>query len=256
MKRVRVIPIMLISEGRAVITRQFRDSIYVGDPINAIKIFNDKEVDEMVILDISTKNDKNKTPNYNLITKLASESFMPIAYGGNITSVNHANEIINCGVEKICINSGLFTHAEAVLEIIKRYGSQSVVASIDVKRNIFRKPIVKIGNGSKTVSMNIERCARYILSLGVGEIFLTSINNDGMACGYDYQLISEFKSFLNIPIVASGGASSIEDFRKAIEAGASAVAAGAIFYFKGGFNSVLINYPDQLMLKENLYQNI
>lgn len=247
---------MLISEGRAVITRQFRKPIYVGDPINAIKIFNDKEVDEMVILDISAKRNKSNTPDYNLITKLASESFMPLAYGGNVSTVTQAANIISCGVEKICINTGLFRYTETVLEIIRRYGSQSVVASIDVKRNIFGKPNIKVENGSKSIPMNIEMCAKHILGLGVGEIFLTSINRDGMVSGYDYKLITEFKSFVNIPIVASGGASSIKDFDKAIKAGASAVAAGAIFYFKGGFNSVLINYPDQLMLEENLYNNI
>lgn len=142
MKRVRVIPIIMIDHGRAVITRQFKKPIYVGDPINAIKILNEKEVDELIILDITSK--KNKThPDFKLIEKMASESFMPLAYGGNVTTIEAAETLINCGIEKISFNSTLFSHPEVVKELSYRNGKQSVIASLDVKKNWLGRYVVK-----------------------------------------------------------------------------------------------------------------
>ncbi len=252
MKRFRIIPVMLINEGRAVITRQFKKPVYVGDPINAIKIFNDKEVDELVILDITSKRTR-QAPNYNLIAKMASESFMPLAYGGHIRTMNQAEQIINCGIEKISFNTALYEYPETVTQVSDRYGKQSVVASIDVKKNIFGNFVGKTNNGRKSISLNIPQLVEHIVKLGVGEVLLNSIDRDGMRLGFDCTLIETFKKKLNIPIVACGGADSIEDFSKAIEAGASGVAAGAMFYFKGSFNAILINYPDQKTLKDKVY---
>lgn len=255
MRRIRVIPVILIDNGRAVITRQFGNSVYVGDPINAIKIFNDKEVDELIILDITSKS-KRQEPDFELIGKLASESFMPIAYGGHIMHIGQAERIISSGVEKISFNTSLFNMPETVQEVSRRYGKQSVVASIDITRTMFGKLKIKTENSRKSVDLSIKECVNKLTGLGVGEIFLTSIDQDGMMKGYQYHVISEFKELINVPIIASGGAGSIDDFRKAIDAGASAVAAGAMFYFKGSFNSVLINYPDQKVLTEKLYNRI
>lgn len=252
MKRFRIIPVMMIDDGRAVITQQFKKPVYVGDPINAIKIFNDKEVDELFILDITDKR-KRQAPDYQLIAKMASESFMPVAYGGHIQTISQAEQIINCGIEKISFNTALFDFPETVSQVSERYGKQSVVASVDIKNNIFGSSVVKTGNGSKSVSMSLAELMNHILKLGVGEILLTSIDKDGSRSGFDYKLIEKFKQGVGIPIVACGGAGSLEDFRSAIEAGASAVAAGAMFFFKGSFNAVLINYPDQRTLKDRVY---
>lgn len=254
MRRIRVIPILLIDNGRAVITRKFKNPIYVGDPINAIKIFNDKEVDDMIILDITDKR-KQLEPNYDLISDMASESFMPLAYGGHIGEMSQADRIISSGIEKLCFNTALYDNPDTIKAIAARYGNQSVVASVDVKRNIFGGKVIKTNGGRKTIRLSVEKVTEHLKQLNVGEVLLTSIDHDGMMNGYDYELIELFKQYIETPLVACGGASNLTDFKYAISSGASAIAAGAMFYFKGDYNSVLINYPDQKELIENLYGN-
>ncbi|HPI79314.1 MAG: HisA/HisF-related TIM barrel protein [Cyclobacteriaceae bacterium] len=253
MRRIRVIPIMLINEGRAVVTSRFGKPVYVGDPINSIRVFNEKEVDEMVILDITPKSKRNG-PDYDLVAKLASESFMPLTYGGHIVSLPQAEKVIGSGIEKISFNTSLFSFPETVHEVSSRYGNQSVVASIDVKRSIFGDIRFKVDGGRKTIRLSTSQLAGHLLKLGVGEVLLTSIDHDGMRGGYNIPLIETFGKLFKVPIVACGGAQSIDDFIQAVEAGASAVAAGAMFYFKGNRDAVLINYPDQTTLTERFYQ--
>jgi imidazole glycerol-phosphate synthase subunit HisF len=256
MRRVRVIPIILIDNGRAVITRQFRKPIYVGDPINAIKILNEKEVDELIILDITSKKSK-INPDFKLIEKMASESFMPLAYGGNVTTIEHAETLINCGIEKISFNSTLFSHPEVVKELSYRNGKQSVVASLDVKKNWLGRYVVKTNCGKQTIRKDLKNVVRDVLALGVGEILLNSIDKDGSLTGYDEILVKQVADQINVPLIACGGASSVKDFARVIRNGrASAVAAGALFFFKGGFNAVLVNYPDQQTLKSELYAHL
>jgi len=248
MRRVRVIPLLMLDGHKAVVTRKFKDALYVGDPINAIKIFNEKEVDELIILDITDKKKKHR-PNFDLLQNMASESFMPLAYGGHVSTVADAERIINLGIEKICFNTSLFYYPEVVKEIVYRCGQQSVVASIDIGKNLFGKYIVKTRNGRQTIGSNIEEIIKNIAKLGVGEILLNSIERDGSNRGFDIPLINRIAKLVSVPLVACGGARSVDDFHAAIVDGkASAVAAGAMFYFKGGFNSVLINYPDQKLL--------
>jgi cyclase len=244
---------MLIESGRAVITQKFNNPIYVGDPINAIKIFNDKEVDELIILDITAKS-KRKDPDYRLIEQLASESFMPLAYGGHVVKLDQAERIINCGIEKVSFNSALYQYPETVKEVSNRYGRQSVIASIDFTKNLFGKLVPRYGNNKKTAPFEFAQLGSHIESLGVGEVFLNNIDNDGMRCGFNVNLISNFKKTVSMPVIACGGANRIEDFSEAINAGASAVAAGAMFYFKGNINAILINYPDQRTLVEQVYK--
>jgi cyclase len=143
-----------------------------------------------------------------------------------------------------------------IKEAAHRFGKQSVVASLDVKKNVFGKPVIKKNRGRQTVSMSIEQCGTYLLGLGVGELLLTSIDHDGMMTGYNYDLILRFAKLVNVPIVACGGASTVNDFVQAVAMGASAVAAGAMFYFKGSFNAVLLNYPDQRFLRQHFYSQI
>jgi imidazole glycerol-phosphate synthase subunit HisF len=256
MKRVRVIPVIMINSGRAVITQKFSKPIYVGDPINSIKILNDKEVDELVILDITDKKIQKK-PDFELIEKMASESFMPLAYGGHVTEIADAEILLKCGIEKISFNLALFTHPEMVKELSYRVGKQSIVASIDVNKNWLGSYQVKTRNGSETVGSNLEEIVQQVMSLGVGEIFLNAIDRDGSMTGYDEKLIKRITSAVNVPVIACGGAATTADFLKAVkEGGASAVAAGAMFFFKGGFNSVLVNYPDQKKLLSEFYTHL
>jgi cyclase len=246
----------MIDNGKAVVTRTFRKPVYVGDPINSIRIFNEKEVDELIILDI-TDPKKRSQPDFGLIEKMASESFMPLAYGGHVKSVKDAERIITCGVEKISFNTALFQYPEVVKELSYRNGKQSVIASLDVARNWLGQYRVKSKGGTVTVGQNLPEVLRQVLALGVGEVLLNSIDRDGTFGGYDLELISLIATQCPVPVIACGGAASLHDFHHAIVSGkASAVAAGAFFFFKGGFNSVLVNYPDQPSLFENLYSKL
>lgn len=256
MRRVRVIPIIMLDEGRAVITQKFGRSIYVGDPINAIKILNDKEVDELIILDITSKG-KRAAPDFDLIAKMASESFMPLAYGGHVKSIADAELIIKSGIEKISFNSVLFSHPEIVREFSQRYGSQSAIASIDIKKNFWGAHGIRTLNGNRKVGTNIEGILATIAQLNVGEILVNSIDHDGTLRGYDIPLIKRIAACIDVPVIACGGASGIPDFLAAVSVGkATAVAAGAMFFFKGSFDAVLVNYPDQKTLITHLYNKL
>ncbi|MFY8037043.1 MAG: HisA/HisF-related TIM barrel protein [Cyclobacteriaceae bacterium] len=256
MKRVRVIPVIMINSGRAVVTQKFSKPIYVGDPINSIKILNDKEVDELVILDITDKKVQKK-PDFDLIEKMASESFMPLAYGGHVTEIADAEILLKCGIEKISFNQALFTHPDLVKELSYRVGKQSIVASIDVNKNFLGHYQIKTKNGTETVGTDIEKILKSVLELGVGEIFLNTIYRDGSMAGYDEKIVKRVTNAVDVPVIACGGAAGIADFLKVVkEGGASAVAAGAMFFFKGGFNSVLVNYPDQKKLLSEFYTHL
>lgn len=256
MKRIRVIPIIMIDNGRAVVTRKFENPVYVGDPINSIKIFNDKEVDELIILDITSKKKRNE-PDLKLIEKMASESFMPLAYGGHVSKISEAEALINCGVEKISFNTALFSNPGVVKELSYRNGKQSVIASLDVKKNWLGKYVIKTRGGTETVNLDLETAVKKVLDLGAGEIIVNSIDHDGSLTGYDEVLIRRVTACSNVPVIACGGAAKVTDFKVAVMNGkASAVAAGAMFFFKGGFNAVLVNYPDQQTLKAELYTQL
>lgn len=251
MKRVRVIPLILIENGRAVITVKFKRRIYVGDPINVIKIFNDKEVDELIILDITDKKLRNR-PDFDLISQMASESFMPLAYGGFLNTVNDVDRVIRSGIEKVSFNTALFENPELVKSVVDRWGRQSVVGSLDVSRNFFGDFSVRL----KSSKSGIDSAISHVADTGIGELLLTAADRDGTMSGYDLELIRRVSSRLDIPLVAAGGARTIHDFYQAVEAGASAVAAGAMFCFKGSYNSVLINYPEQQTLHDEVFNRV
>jgi imidazole glycerol-phosphate synthase subunit HisF len=256
MRRVRVIPIIMLDNGKGVVTRKFKDPVYIGDPINAIKIFNEKEVDELIILDITNKKRQTR-PDFKLIEKMASESFMPLAYGGHVSSVSDADTLIKCGIEKISFNTTLFTKPDVVRELSSRIGKQSVVGSVDVAKNWLGKYVVKTKNGTETIGSDLEEVLNGVISLGVGEIILNSVDHDGSLTGYDEKLIERVTAAVKVPVIACGGACKIADFVSAIKVGkASAVAAGAMFFFKGSFNAVLVNYPDQKLLTSELYSKL
>ena len=252
MRRIRVIPTLLIQKGGLVKSIQFKDHKYVGDPINAVKIFNEKEVDELVVLDISATAE-NRPPNMPQIKELAGEAFMPLGYGGGITTLQQIKELIAAGVEKVIINTSAFRNTDLLREGANYVGSQSIVASLDVKKNIWGKYKVFVQNGTVSTGKDPIEYAREMERMGAGEILLNSIAQDGTFGGYDTQLIATVSAAVNVPLVAVGGASSIADFANAIAHGASAVAAGSLFVFQRPHRAVLISYPSQKELKEGLF---
>ena len=255
MKRVRVIPALLIQNGGLVKSVNFRKHKYIGDPINAVKIFNEKEVDEIVILDISATSEK-RPPNIPKIKEIASEAFMPLGYGGGITKLEEIAELIKAGVEKVVLNSIAFSNPQLIQDGAKYIGSQSIVVSIDVKKNIWGKYKVYVQNGTKNTNLDPVDFAKKMEEAGAGELFLNSIEQDGTFNGYDTTLIKNVSSAVNIPVVASGGAGSIDDFLEAVQHGASAVSAGSLFVFQRPHRAVLISYPNQKELKDKLFTKI
>jgi len=255
MKRIRVIPVLLIQKGGLVKSVKFKHHQYIGDPINAVKIFNDKEVDEIVVLDISATAEK-RPPDWLQIKNLAEEAFMPLGYGGGITKLDEVKRLISMGVEKIILNQGALSNLSLVREAANWAGSQSVVVSMDVKKNTWGKYFVYAQNGSKKTNFEPVAFAKQAEAAGAGEILLQHIDRDGTFKGFAPDLIEAVSREVNIPIVAAGGAGSVEDFKQAILAGASAVAAGSMFVLQRPHRAVLISYPSQEELKTNLFSQI
>jgi imidazole glycerol-phosphate synthase subunit HisF len=252
MLKTRVIPCLLLRGKGLVKTTRFKEPKYVGDPINAIKIFNDKEVDELVLLDISASKE-GRGPAFTVIEEVASECFMPLAYGGGIRSVEEARRILKLGVEKVVFNSTAWRQPEVLRDAAREFGAQAVVASIDVRRKLFGRYEVCIDNGTKPTGMDVVEFARRMEDHGAGEILLTAIERDGMMQGYDLDLISKVSAAVGIPVIASGGAGSMAHMKAAVEkGGASAVAAGALFVFHGPHRAVLITYPKREELEQVL----
>jgi cyclase len=248
MLKTRVIPCLLLRGAGLVKTTRFKDPKYVGDPINAIKIFNDKEVDELILLDISATRE-GRGPAFSIIEEVASECFMPLAYGGGIRSVEDARRILRLGVEKVIFNAAAWRAPEVIRDASRTFGAQAVVVSIDVRRKLLGRYQVCVENGTRTTGVDPCEYARRVQQLGAGEIFLTAIDRDGTMQGYDLELIAEVTAAVGIPVIAAGGAGSPADFRAAVAAGASAVGAGAMFVFHGPHRAVLITYPDRRALE-------
>ena len=250
--RTRVIPLLLLHQGGLVKSVRFKNYRYIGDPINAVKIFNEKEVDEIVILNIDATQQK-KPPNFELIKEIASEAFMPMAYGGGITTLNEVKQILYNGMEKVVINKAATTNPQLITDIAQQFGSQSVVVSIDYKRNLFGKQKIMTNNGKQNISPTIIEFAKQMEAAGAGELMLTNIDNEGTYNGYDLQTLQQIAAAVSIPIVVAGGASTVTDFALAVQHGASAVAAGSMFVLQRPHQAVLISYPTQQELKEKLF---
>jgi len=252
MLKERVIPCLLLKGGGLVKTIRFKDPKYVGDPINAVKIFNDKEVDELAVLDIRATIDE-REPQFELISQIASECFMPLSYGGGIQSIEQIEKLLKLGVEKIILNNAAIHTPELIKHSAELVGRQSIVVSIDVKRSAFGKYYVFAHGGRKKTNIDLLGHATHMEKLGAGELILTSIDRDGTQDGYDLKLIKSITDAVSIPVIASGGAGKLSDFEGAIKTGgASAVAAGSMFVFYGKHRAVLINYPSQKDLKKHL----
>jgi cyclase len=244
MLRTRVIPCLLLKGKGLVKTIKFKDPKYVGCPINAVRIFNEKEVDELIFLDILASVEQ-KEPLFKFIAEVASECFMPICYGGGIRSLGDIERLFHLGVEKVSLNTIAFQNRSLIREAAKLFGSQSIVVSLDVKRTFFGKYEVYTLNGRKNTKQDPVQCAQDMEELGAGEILLNSIDRDGAMQGYDIPMIRRVTEAVNIPVIASGGAGNIHHFSEAVkQGGASAVAAGSMFVFHGKYRAVLITYPE------------
>jgi cyclase len=243
MKIKRIIPCLLLRNKGLVKTVKFKETTYIGDPINTVKIFNEKEVDEIFFLDIDATKTK-KEPPYELIQNIASECFMPFAYGGGINSLQQIEKIIKSGAEKIIINSQAFLQKNFIKEAVHQFGSSTIAVSIDVKKEFLRGDTVYINGGTQSTSKNPVDYAKVIEEEGAGEILINSIDRDGVMEGYDIELIKSVSQAIRIPVIACGGAGKLSDFRSAVEeGGASAAAAGSFFVFHGKRRAVLITYP-------------
>lgn len=242
MLRNRVIPCLLMLNGGLVKTVRFKDPKYVGDPVNAVRIFNDKEVDEMVFLDIGAT-PSHSGPNFELLEDIASEAFMPFGYGGGITTVQQVKRLYALGVEKVILNTIAATNSQLVEEAASLAGSSGVVVSIDTRRNWLGKYAVYTRGGRQSLPVDPVTHARAMEKAGAGEILLNSIDRDGSMEGYDLDLIQQVADAVSVPVVAAGGAGELRHFRQAVEHGAAGVAAGSMFVFHGKHRAVLITYP-------------
>lgn len=250
MYRARVIPCLLIRGNGLVKTRKFKDPVYVGDPVNAMRIFSDKEVDEIVVLDIDASRE-NRDPNYELIEEMAGEAFMPMAYGGGIRTVEQVRRLIRTGIEKVVINTAATQSTEIIRAAADVFGSQAVVGSVDVRKAMLGGYRVVARSATVECKIDLFEHVQNLVAAGVGEIFLNSVDRDGMMSGFDLSLISSVSRKVNVPVVACGGAGEVGHLGRAIrEGGASAVAAGSMFVFHGKHRAVLINYPKRTELQE------
>ena len=245
----RVIPALLLRNNGLVKTTRFKDPKYVGDPINAIRIFNEKEVDELMLLDI-TASKENRGPNYGMIEQIAEECFMPLAYGGGVRTVAQAQRIFASGVEKICIQTAALGNLQLVRELADRFGSQSIMVSLDIKKNWLGRAQAFAAARGKTLSTNWLQLLSDLVSAGAGEVLLNAVDKDGTLSGPDLDLIRQASEQVDVPLIAVGGISSLADIKAAVEAGASAVAAGAFFVYHGPHRAVLITYPKYHELEE------
>lgn len=242
MKRVRIIPVLLLHKGNLIKSVKFKDYKYVGDPINAVRIFNDKEVNELVLIDIDASRE-NRPPDIKHITNIAGEAFMPVAYGGGISNSTQVKEIFYNGVEKVIFNKAALEHPALITATANQFGSSSTVVSIDVKKTLLGGYKVYAVNGLKNTGRDPVLFAKEMESAGAGEIFINSIDADGTMGGYDLNLIKKIADAVSVPVIACGGAGSMDHFKQAVQAGASAVAAGSFFVFHGKHKAVLITYP-------------
>ena len=245
MLRPRIIPCLLVRNKGLVKTVKFSPFKYVGDPINAVKIFNEKEADELIVLDIdATKT--GEAPDFAMIQKLAAECRMPLCYGGGVKTVEQAGRIIGLGVEKVAISSAALADPNLVTAIAAEIGSQSVVVVLDVKKSLFGKYLVYTHNGQNKTHFSPVEAAKQAEKLGAGEIVINSIDHDGQMKGYDLELATQVREAIRLPMTVIGGAGSLSDIGNLIKTcGTVGAGAGSFFVFKGTYRAVLINYPDQ-----------
>ncbi len=250
MLKHRVIPALLLHQEGLVKTRRFTDRKYVGDPLNAIRIFNEKEVDELLLLDISASRE-GREPNYELIQSFATECFMPLCYGGGIASLEHAERLFRLGVEKVSLQTAARSDMTLITQIAERYGSQAVVGAVDIKLD-WKGAHQLYWSADQSTEHDWRGHIRRLIDAGAGEILINAVDRDGLMGGMDTRLIRECSSSLKVPLIALGGVGSLDHIKAAVDAGASAVAAGSFFVFHGKHRAVLITYPNYETLESLL----
>lgn len=257
MRRIRVIPTLLLDrDGGLVKTVRFGKRTYIGDPINAVKIFNDKGADELLLLDIDATDDL-YPPKFQLIEDIVSEAFMPVGYGGGVTSVQQAGQLFRLGVEKVVLSTAALKTRELITETAQQYGSQSTVVCLNVKRSLWGRYKLKSSDSSRAAQPSPLEFAKAAVAAGAGEIIVNSIDRDGTYTGYDHSLISQIADAVEVPVVACGGARSIDDFVQAVrDSHCTAVAAGSMFLFQSSSRGILISYPSAEELEERLFAKI
>ena len=256
MLRSRLVVVLLMDNGELIKTKSFKKNKYIGDPLNAVRIFNEKEVDELVLLDISCLK-KNQEPNYKKIEKIASQCQMPFCYGGGITNLNQIKRLVSIGVEKISIGSSSFHNESLITDSISLIGSQSIVVSLDIRKSKFSNRYKYIiSNGKLDTKLNLVEAIRRYENLGVGELLIQSIDNDGKQNGFDRYLLSEIMDNANIPVTIAGGIKNLDEIGSINKKfGPLGIGAGSIFVFKGVHKAVLINYPNSKTKHEILKVN-
>ena len=257
MRRIRVIPTLLLNtDGGLVKTTKFAKRTYIGDPINAVKIYNEKEVDELILLDIDATRE-GREPRYDLIEDIVSEAFMPIGYGGGVDSVEQMAKLFQLGMEKVVLSTAAQGDPDLLRSASERFGAQSVVVCMDIKRPWLRKCSVYTHCGTKNTRLSPVAAAQSAVEQGAGEIIVYSIERDGAYSGYDLELLRSVSAAVSVPVIACGGARGVNDFYPAIaDAGGSAVAAGSMFVFQGAQRGMLISYPSELELREHLFEKL
>jgi cyclase len=251
MLRTRVIPCLLLRRGGLVKTLRFADPKYVGDPINAVRIFNDKEADELMVLDIMATRE-GTGPDFALIEQFAGECFMPLCYGGGIRTPAEARRLSALGVEKVCLQTAALDDLSVVTAVANDLGSQSVVVCIDIKRDWLGRPHLYRSATGRTEQRRWIEYARAVAAAGAGELVVNSVDRDGTMRGMDLDVIRDACAAVSIPVIALGGAGSLADIKAAADAGANGVAAGAFFVFHGPHRAVLITYPSYKDLEKTL----
>lgn len=254
MLKTRVIPALLLIDDALVKTVKFSKPSYIGDPINTVRIFNELEVDELVFLDIEATT-KARKPNLRILREIANECFMPLAYGGGLNDFETAKEIFEIGFEKVVLNAACHTHPKIVQQIAQHYGNQSVVASVDVKKNFWGNYEVFTHSGSKRSKKDPVEWSKQLEEMGAGEILLTSIDKEGTWSGFDVELTCKVSEAVGVPVIAHGGAGSIQHIGEAVKLGhASAVALGSMVVFQQKGMGVLVNFPDKHELNHYLVE--
>lgn len=240
--RPRIIPCILLRGNGLYKTVRFKNPVYVGDPINTVRIFNEKEVDEIVLLDFEASRN-GRVPDFEKIGEIASEAFMPMSYGGGVTTIEQVKRILALGVEKIILNSAAVETPGLIREMAAAVGSQSVVVAVDAKKNLLGRYQTTWKNTEKSKAIHPVQWAKEACALGAGEILVNAVDRDGTGQGYDLELIREMAAAVSVPVVACGGAASNKDLAAALKVGASGAAAGSMFVFHGKHRAVLISYP-------------
>ncbi|MDQ1338434.1 MAG: imidazole glycerol-phosphate synthase subunit HisF [Campylobacterota bacterium] len=255
MLQKRVIPCLLLHKGGLYKTEKFKKQTYIGDPINAIKIFNEKEVDELMFVDIDATVE-NKEPNYKVIEDIASECFMPLCYGGGVKNIEQMKKIYALGVEKISISAQAVLNPNLIREAANIFGNQSVIVTVDIKKDFWGKKKIFINNGKTNTKLDVIEFIKKVEDLGAGEIVINSVENDGVMKGYDLELLKEIKQNTKVPIIALGGAGNLNHIKEAFEiAKVDAVACGSMFVYQGSLKGVLISYPAYEKIEELLRDN-